>query len=134
MLLFTTILLQKLQCIDFRGVFRANTVLDNPGNKKNKYKKGLCIQLWYLFLLVLIYLTFLFILFVYFEKQLYLGFKSTKKHILFSISGKFQSKETLPKLCWMSYIVISWELTNSLAWFPYPSGILMSMNDPKPSN
>ena len=34
----------------------------------------------------------------------------------------------------MSYIVISWELTNSLAWFPYPSGILMSMNDPKPSN
>ena len=69
--------------------------------KKNKYKKGLCIQLWYLFLLVLIYiyLTFLFILLVYFEKQLYLGFISTKKHILFSISGKFQSKETLPKLC-----------------------------------
>ena len=47
----------------------------------------------------IIYLTFLFILLVYFEKQLYLGFTSTKKHILFSISGKFQSKETLPKLC-----------------------------------
>ena len=43
-----------------------------------------------------IYQTFLFILLVYFEKQLYLGFIS---HILFSISGKFQSKETLPKLC-----------------------------------
>ena len=134
MLLFTTILLQKLQCIDFRGVFRANTVLDNPGNKKNT-KRGYVYNYGIYFCSSsYIYLTFLFILLVYFEKQLYLGFISTKKHILFSISGKFQSKETLPKLCWMSYIVISWELTNSLAWFLYPSGILMSMNDPKPSN